>query len=39
MNTSRRALRHDVRDGLVRGILEGDLGPGDRLIEMHIAKE
>jgi DNA-binding GntR family transcriptional regulator len=39
MNTSRRALRHDVRDGLVRGILEGELGPGDRLIEMHIAKE
>jgi DNA-binding GntR family transcriptional regulator len=39
MNTSRRALRHDVRDGLVRGILEGDFGPGDRLIEMHIAKE
>ena len=39
MNTSRRALRHDVRDGLVRGILEGEFGPGDRLIEMHIAKE
>jgi DNA-binding GntR family transcriptional regulator len=39
MNASRRALRHDVRDGLVRGILEGDFGPGDRLIEMHIAKE
>jgi DNA-binding GntR family transcriptional regulator len=39
MNTSRRALRHDVRDGLVRGILNGDFGPGDRLIEMHIAKE
>ena len=39
MNTSRRALRHDVRDGIVRGILEGEFGPGDRLIEMHIAKE
>jgi DNA-binding GntR family transcriptional regulator len=39
MNTTRRALRHDVRDGLVRGILEGEFGPGDRLIEMHIAKE
>jgi DNA-binding GntR family transcriptional regulator len=38
MNTSRRALRHDVRDGIVRGILEGQFGPGDRLIEMHIAK-
>ena len=23
----------------MRGILEGDFGPGDRLIEMHIAKE
>jgi DNA-binding GntR family transcriptional regulator len=39
MNASRRALRHDVRDGIVRGILNGDFGPGDRLIEMHIAKE
>jgi DNA-binding GntR family transcriptional regulator len=39
MNASRRALRHDVRDGIVRGILEGDFGPGDRLIEMHIARE
>jgi DNA-binding GntR family transcriptional regulator len=37
--TSRRALRHDVRDGLVRSILEGEYGPGDRLIEMHIARE
>jgi DNA-binding GntR family transcriptional regulator len=34
----RRALRHDVRDGLVRSILDGDYGPGDRLVEMHIAK-
>src|ERR1044072_4698101 len=39
MHTTRRALRHDGRDGLVRGILEGELGPGDRLIEMHIARE
>jgi DNA-binding GntR family transcriptional regulator len=38
MTTTRRALRHDVRDGIVRSILEGEYGPGDRLIEMHIAK-
>jgi DNA-binding GntR family transcriptional regulator len=39
MQTPRRALRHDVRDGIVRSILEGEVGPGDRLIEMHIARE
>jgi DNA-binding GntR family transcriptional regulator len=39
MRTPRRALRHDVRDGIVRSILDGRYGPGDRLIEMHIAKE
>jgi DNA-binding GntR family transcriptional regulator len=39
MHTTRRALRHDVRDGIVRSILEGEVGPGDRLIEMHIARE
>src|SRR4051794_10381771 len=38
-STSRRALRHDVRDGLVRSLLEREYAPGDRLIEMHIAKE
>jgi DNA-binding GntR family transcriptional regulator len=38
MNRPRRALRHDVRDGLVQSILDGEYGPGDRLIEMHIAK-
>jgi DNA-binding GntR family transcriptional regulator len=38
MKTPRRALRHDVRDGLVRSILDGEYGPGDRLVEMHIAK-
>jgi DNA-binding GntR family transcriptional regulator len=32
-------LRHDVRDGLVRSILAGEYAPGDRLIEMHIAKD
>jgi DNA-binding GntR family transcriptional regulator len=36
---SRRALRHDVRDGLVRSILTAEYAPGDRLIEMHIARE
>jgi DNA-binding GntR family transcriptional regulator len=39
MKKTRRALRHDVRDGIVRSILEGRYGAGDRLIEMHIAKE
>jgi DNA-binding GntR family transcriptional regulator len=39
MKPSRRALRHDVRDGIVRSILSARYGPGDRLIEMHIAKE
>ncbi len=39
MKLSRRALRHDVRDGLVRSILAARYGPGDRLVEMHIAKE
>ena len=32
-------MRHDVRDGIVRSILEGEFGPGARLIEMNIAKE
>jgi DNA-binding GntR family transcriptional regulator len=39
MKRSRRALRHDVRDGIVQAIMAGDLGPGDRLVEMHIARE
>jgi DNA-binding GntR family transcriptional regulator len=39
MQTSRRVLRHDVRDGLVRSILASEYAPGDRLIEMSIAKE
>jgi DNA-binding GntR family transcriptional regulator len=38
MKPARRALRHDVRDGIVRAILDGDIRPGDRLIEMQIAK-
>jgi DNA-binding GntR family transcriptional regulator len=38
MKPARRALRHDVRDGLVRAILDGEYRPGDRLVEMHIAK-
>jgi DNA-binding GntR family transcriptional regulator len=39
MRASRRALRHDVRDGLVRAIMQSEYGPGDRLVEMHIARE
>ena len=39
MKATRRALRHDVRDGLVRAILDGEYSPGDRLIEMQIARE
>src|SRR3954463_5437799 len=39
MTRPRRALRHDVRDGLVQSILDGRLGPGARLIEMNIARE
>jgi len=39
MVIKRRALRHDVRDGLVRSIIEGEYGPGDRLIEMQIARQ
>jgi len=39
MHIKRRALRHDVRDGLVRSIIEGTYGPGDRLIEMQIARQ
>jgi DNA-binding GntR family transcriptional regulator len=38
MKPARRALRHDVRDGIVRAIIEGEYRPGDRLIEMQIAK-
>jgi DNA-binding GntR family transcriptional regulator len=39
MKTTRRALRHDVRDGLVRSIMNAEYGPGDRLIEMNLARE
>jgi DNA-binding GntR family transcriptional regulator len=39
MKATRRALRHDIRDGLVRSIMDGEYGPGDRLIEMNIARE
>jgi DNA-binding GntR family transcriptional regulator len=38
MKPARRALRHDVRDGIVRSIMDGEYRPGDRLIEMQIAK-
>lgn len=36
---SRRALRHEVRDGIVRAIIHGEVAPGERLIEMRIARE
>src|SRR4051794_13804051 len=39
MRTTRRALRHDIRDGLVRAIMNAEYAPGDRLIEMSIARE
>jgi DNA-binding GntR family transcriptional regulator len=39
MKATRRALRHDVRDGLVRAIMDSRYQPGDRLIEMNIARE
>jgi DNA-binding GntR family transcriptional regulator len=38
MKPTRRALRHVVRDGIVRAIIDGEYRPGDRLIEMQIAK-
>lgn len=39
MTTTRRALRHDVRDGVIRAIIEGRIGAGERLIELQIAAE
>jgi len=39
MKRTRRALRDVVRDGIVRSILAGELGSGERLVEMHIARE
>jgi DNA-binding GntR family transcriptional regulator len=39
VKATRRALRHDIRDGLVRSIMDGEHAPGDRLIEMNIARE
>jgi len=36
---NQRALRHVVRDGIVRSIIHGELGPGHRLVEMSIARE
>jgi DNA-binding GntR family transcriptional regulator len=39
MRPTRRALRHDVRDGIVRSILAGEYSAGDRLVEMRIANE
>lgn len=39
MRAPRRVLRHDIRDGLVRGIISGEIPPGERIVEMHLAKE
>jgi len=39
MKVTRRSLRHEIRDGLVRAIMDGRYAPGDRLIEMNIARE
>jgi DNA-binding GntR family transcriptional regulator len=39
MQQPRRILRHDIRDGLVRGIISGEIAPGERIVEMHLAKE
>src|SRR3954453_4371448 len=39
MTSTRRALRHHVRDGVVRSILAGRYAPGDRLLELNLAKE
>jgi DNA-binding GntR family transcriptional regulator len=39
MTVSRSCLRQEIRDALVRRILEGELKPGDRLVELHLAEE
>lgn len=39
MKHARRALRHDIRDGLVRSIITGELKAGDRVVEMHLARD
>jgi DNA-binding GntR family transcriptional regulator len=39
MREARRALRHDIRDGLVRGIISGEIAAGERIVEMHLARE
>src|SRR3954468_3218252 len=39
MRPPRRVLRHDIRDGLVRGIISGEIAPGERIVEMHLAKD
>lgn len=39
MTASRSCLRQEIRDALLRRILEGDLKPGDRLVEMQLAEE
>lgn len=39
MSVDRSCLRQEIRDSLLRRILEGALKPGDRLVEMHLARE
>ncbi|MEX1184715.1 MAG: GntR family transcriptional regulator [Gemmatimonadota bacterium] len=38
-NEARSSLREEIRDALLARILDGTLGPGDRLVEMHVARE
>jgi DNA-binding GntR family transcriptional regulator len=35
----RRVLREEVRDQLIKAILDGHLAPGDRIVEMRIAEQ
>ena len=35
----RRVLRDEVRDQLIKAILDGDLAPGDRIVETRIAQQ
>ena len=35
----RRVLREEVRDQLIKAILDGHLAPGDRIVEMRIAQQ
>lgn len=39
MSLTRTVLREQIRDLLLERIFKGELQPGDRLVEMHIAQE